>query len=287
MKAYDLAFGPTSNELTWNPRGGEAANLPDAREIGWTGAEGPGIPVESWPRGSMTGRPMWHALTIELPEEYRTRGEELVGISFFQGEGQFAEEDEQISAAWSGTAPNDDPFLVQLASVAGKKHPRCDILEDMIGGEFAVIWLTREEFEGRTNPPEDPRREGEWAEDDCGANAWDGEAVSTKIWIGERVGDVNAGYAPEEGYLEPGEELLTGEYRPLAYDKTGEPEWDKWVEFGETARGRCHLGGTTFCCQAVPEISAKYLEIEEFGALNFGGGNAQYCLETGEFEWAC
>lgn len=282
MKAYDLAFGPSVDQLTWNPGGAETANLSDAREIGWTGVEGPGIAVEAWPRGSTTGLPMWHAMTIELPEEYRTRGEEFVGLSFFQGQGENADLE-----AVEGDASSEDPFLAQLA--AATEHPKCDILEDEIGGEFAVIWLTRAELEGRTAPPEDPREEGEWEADDFGPNVWDceDETVATKIWIGERVGDVNAGYAPEEGYLEPGEELLTGEYRPPAYDKTGDADWEEWVDFIAAARGRCHLGGTTLCAQAVPEISATYLEIEEFGALNFGGGNAQYCLETGEFEWAC
>lgn len=291
MLAYDLAFGPSPDQLSWHAdhrRPGEAVKMPDARQAGWTGSAGPSIPVESWPRGSTTGLPMWHALTLELPEDYRARGEELVGIAFFQGQGQFAEEDEAVSAALAGVLDEDeaDPFLRQLAETAGREHPQLVRLEDEIGGGFAVIWLTREELEGpRTAPPADPRAPGERTADDEGPNAWDSRGPEHLVWIGEQVGDVNAGRVPEERYGEPGDG--PDAYREPEYELTGDPEHDAWVTFIATAGNGCHLGGTCYPMQAMPDLSPRYLELQEFGALNFGGGTAQYCLESDVFDWAC
>lgn len=44
---------------------------------------------------------MWHALTIELPEDYRARGLELVGLSFFQGQGSLALTWKNQSSRWA------------------------------------------------------------------------------------------------------------------------------------------------------------------------------------------
>lgn len=69
--------------------------------------------------------------------------------------------------------------------------------------------------------------------------------------------------------------------RPATPNRT--PGWTSSRQLTDAFTSGC----TTFCAQAGPDFSPRYLEIEEFGALNFGGGNAQYCLETDEFDWAC
>lgn len=93
--------------------------------------------------------------------------------------------------------------------------------------------------------------------------------------------DPNADKAPVEifggeksannGYLNPYDD--EEELRPWA-----EPLW-----------ARCHLGGTSFPVQAMPEgLTPWYLELEEIAGLNFGGdGNAQIDLESDTFDWAC
>jgi hypothetical protein len=53
--------------------------------------------------------------------------------------------------------------------------------------------------------------------------------------------------------------------------------------------GRCHLGGTAFPVQELPEgLTPWYLELTELPGLNFGGGGtAQIDLESDTFDWAC
>ncbi|HHU68422.1 hypothetical protein, partial [Corynebacterium sp.] len=80
-----------------------------------------------------------------------------------------------------------------------------------------------------------------------------------------------------------------------AWDDTGsgyrQPEYgqeDEWSHWCDAHEARFHFGGTAFPIQAVPEgLGPRYLEIEEFGPLNFGRGNAQIDLENDVFDWAC
>lgn len=167
---------------------------------GWTGDRGPAIDPASWPRGPLTGLPMFHVLTLRLPEEYQRRGTEFPAIAFFQGEGQFAEEIDR-------DADPDDPFLRDLAMAV--PHPQQTLYEDIIGGRFALLWLTDEEFAGGpAASPLDPRRPGEHGADDEGPNAWDESGHPTEpVFLLERD-DPNAGRAPVEDadgsdYLDP------------------------------------------------------------------------------------
>ncbi|MGO1544845.1 MAG: hypothetical protein ACTHXA_10965 [Gulosibacter sp.] len=257
MRAYNLHF-QTSDAGAGQPE--------DAVEIGWLGTDGPAIPTEQWPRGTLTGLPMMHGFTIRLPEEYLRKGAEYPGIAFFQGEGEFAEEFEREA---------EDPFVQQLAGA--QDHPMLQRREDIIGGEFAFIWLTEAELSGGpTPPPEDVRRDGEH-NDDEGPNAWDSEVAHGLVYQSDRD-DLNAGKAPSEpavnGYQDPYDfEGPTQPFKPWA---------DPLHEFDG------HLGGTSFPYQALPEdLTPYYLEFWEFGMLNFGGGVCQLDLESETFDWAC
>ncbi|NLA56813.1 MAG: hypothetical protein GX859_11085 [Corynebacterium humireducens] len=282
MHAHDLGFGSDPAQLQEHPDRPSPIVLTDPVRAGHTGTHGPAITAEQWPRGPLTGLPMAHALTIRVPEEYRTRGPEFVGVSFFQGEGQSAEQDADVAAVLAGDAltPEQaaDPFLVQLATTVGREHPRLRRMEDIIGGQFALLWLTEEELTGTpAAPPEDVRLPDREATDE-GPNAWDHTTESTGIWTGQRESDPNAGIAPENAWDDTG-----SGYRQPEYGQ--EDEWSRWCDAHE---GRCHFGGTVFPIQALPKgLGPRYLEIEEFGPLNFGGGNAQIDLENDVFDWAC
>ncbi|AJE32303.1 hypothetical protein B842_02250 [Corynebacterium humireducens NBRC 106098 = DSM 45392] len=284
MHAHDLGFGSDPARLRKHPDRPGPLVLTDAVRVGHTGPHGPAITPEQWPRGPLTGLPMAHVLTVRVPEGYRTQGPDLVGIAFFQGEGQFADQDEDVTAILSGhpLTPEQaaDPFLAQLAGTVGREHPRLRRMEDIIGGQFALLWLTEDELSGTPcAPPEDVRLPDREATDE-GPNAWDDaeHSTSTGIWMGPREGDPNVGLAPENAWDDTG-----AGYRQPEYGE--EDEWSRWCDAHE---GRCHFGGTVFPIQALPKgLGPRHLEIEEFGPLNFGGGNAQIDLENDVFDWAC
>lgn len=279
MRAYNLItvddldeVGIDSDTITEQTT---QATSPDGTVLiraGWTGDRGPAITPASWPRGPLTGLPMFHAITIRLPEEYQRRGPEFPAIAFFQGEGQFAEELDE-----GPDASSDDPFLVDLA--AAVEHPQLNRYQDVIDGQFALLWLTEEEFAGGPSaPPADPRRPDEHGDDDEGPNAWDESGHPTApVFLVERD-DPNAGKAPVEhtdgaDYTDP-------------YDRASR-DYHPWVEALENFEN--HLGGTAFPVQGVPEgLTPYYLELAELPGMNLGGdGNCQLDLESGVFDWAC
>lgn len=260
MQAYDIVF-ESGGGWCYTEKGSGPVEVRVA-EAGWMGTDGPAL-GNAWPRGPRTGLPMAHVLTLRLPEEYRTRGADLVAVSFFQGEGQFAEEDD--------AADPDDPFVIARAEAT--VHPQTMLLTDIIDGRFALVWLTAEEFEaGPAAPPEDVRRDGWPDNDDGGPNAWDDPTDFRRLGLALRD-DPNAGKAPGAAdWVRP--------QGPLGYDL---PPWAKALW------GRCHLGGTCFPVQAMPSgLTAAYFELEEIGPMNLGGGGALQCdLASGAFDWAC
>ena len=209
---------------------------------------------------------------VGISEVFSVTGDvDLVAISFFQGEGQFRDEDDAPEA----DAQSDDPFLAQLATYTA--HPELTLLEDEIDGQFALVRLTQEEFDrGPAAPPADVRREGEHGNDDEGPNAWDDDAGETRrVRLVVRT-DPNAGTAPNEDGDDGYEAFWDAEARDIA-------TWAKPLF------GRCHLGGTAFPVQSMPDgLTPTYLEIDELPGMNLGGGGvAQIDLESGTFDWAC
>ena len=273
MKAYDLWF-TSGDGLAKHPGREPERAWQDGAAHGWTGSAGPAIAPELWPRGELTGLPMFHALTLRLPAEYRRRGADLTAISFFQGEGEFAEA-RTSSTGLRRLLPCLDPF--ERSARRASDHPRLERRTDILDGQFALIWLTDDEFSrGPVAPPADVRREGEHEAEDGGPNAWDIEEPTTEVWLVERE-DPNAGRVPvdaEEGRQD-------SDYtQPYTDDAVLHP----WAEAFATS----HLGGTAFPSQAMPEgLTSFYLELEELPGMNFGGGNAQLDLDSETFDWAC
>lgn len=268
MRAFDLGFGHSPDALRTNPDAGDPLELADAVRAGWAGFSGPGIDPATWPRGPFTGLPMVHVLTLRLPEEYRRRGPQLPAIAFFQGDGPNVDHGNPVVA----DPESSDPFVRGLA--AARRHPQLRLMEDVIGGAFALIWLTEEEFgAGPTSSP-DGRRDGENGNGNQGTNARDDKYPVTPVWLGTRD-DPNAGLVPS----------ASGD---TGYQDRYDPAGGHWYAWAETLWGRCHLGGTTFCYQAIPAgLTPFYLELTEFGGLNFGTGNAQIDLDSDVFDWAC
>ncbi|WP_353647472.1 hypothetical protein ABLG96_11200 [Nakamurella sp. A5-74] len=271
MKAYDLGFGVEVRALQTKTLYGEPLPGDGAVQAGWTGPWGPAIRPAQWPRSSITGLPMSHALTLRLPSDYQRRGSDLSAISFFTA-GNFTETPPPRPLV--PDPESDDPFLRELAGL--EHHPEEVLLNDIIDGQFALIWLADTEFAaGPVAPPAEVRRPGEHLYDDGGC-FWDPDSefdAGDTAWLVERP-DPNAGKTPSESHV--------GDYRPLYDENT---EMQPWAT---ALFGRSHLGGTSFHLQSVPEgLTPYYLELEEIAGLNFGTGNAQIDLESGVFDWAC
>ncbi|BFP54644.1 hypothetical protein ACWGBY_01325 [Streptomyces griseus] len=280
MKAYDLGFGESADALSVRPGGGVEIGLPGARVAGWCGGRAPGIGTAAWPRSPVTGLPMIHVITLELPEDYRRKGADLVAVSLFQADDHVADDIEGVDELLAGAEPTPeqgaDPFLAEVIAAAAARHPLQQELEDLIGGAYALVRLTAEEFAApRIDPPADIRPDGLGDRYSRGQNAWDDSAPESTVWIGERTGDPNTGIAPAEdgegGYVE-------------AWSSDDE----ELEAFWSSVEGVSHLGGTVMPCQGLPEGLTPYVfELEDgVGGVNFGGGNAQLDLESGVFDWA-
>ncbi|WP_435598142.1 hypothetical protein [Streptomyces anulatus] len=280
MKSYELRFGESADELTVRPGKSIETDLPGARVAGWCGGRAPGIGTAAWPRSPVTGLPMIHVITLELPEDYRRKGEDLVAVSFFQADDHVADDIDGVAELLEGTAPTAeqaaDPFLAAVAATAAARHPQQRDLEDLIGGAHALLWLTAEEFAApRIDPPADIRPAGLGDKYSRGQNAWDDSTPETTVWLGERTGDPNTGIAPSED----------GEG---GYVAAWSSEDEQLQEFWSSIEGTSHLGGTIMPCQGMPGGLTPYVfELEDgIGGLNLGGGNAQIDLESDVFDWA-
>ncbi|WP_051275049.1 hypothetical protein [Cellulomonas sp. URHD0024] len=265
--AFDLWF-EAEGGLRMSSGDGPTFPVPaSAVPSGWIGTTGPGFDPTTWPRGTATGLPMFHAITLLLPEDFQRRGPHYPAVAFFQGEGQFA--------ASRTAADADDPFEVDLAR--STPHAQLRRREDVIDGQFALVWLTQEEFDaGPSAPPPDPRRPGEHVATDEGPNAWDTLEPTRTVWLRERP-DPNAGLPPVDAF---GADGSPGYVSPFDEQFAVLP----WAQDLPTS----HLGGTAFPVQGLAEgFTAYYLELEELPGLNFGSGIAQIDLESDAFDWAC
>lgn len=286
-----------------------------ATDHGWCYGLPPGIAASQWPLSPWDGFPMQPCFTLKLPEQYRTRGADHVALTVFADQ-QHDEpvEVDAIAEYLRSEAPERpaDPDLLPYWSYKQNRHPMEFRMEDIIGHNFAAIWLTEAEFTGplcqppdltgnallRQNPPPP------WLDDgtarayfDLHVGGYDGIGEIAKthwyrlfgrvpeighhayaVGISLREGDPNVGRPPRDRHLHKDER---GDY--LAPNSKDAEPFDL-----KRLSGRNHLGGTMFPCQWTPKFSATYLEIEEhFGGFNFGGGNAQLDLATMELDWAC
>lgn len=248
---------------------------------GWAFGRPVGIKTSQWPRSSVNGLPMAHLFIILVPQQYRVKGDDFVAISLFQADDHVALEVEGVEDAINeGKFPDDSEnadFWNSLKEYTQNKHPKEIHLNDIIDGNWSLIWLTREEFEG--DPVELPNKNciypGYDSQDglDCFSEDKDPQFVK----LVERKDDPNVGKDLEDFPDEEDENAYIDMYS------------DKGQELGlEDFSKLNHFGGTANPVQYTPAFSPFYFEFEEnLGNANMGGGNGQIDLKNDELDWAC
>jgi hypothetical protein len=294
-------------------------NAPDNQ--GWCFGLPPGIRQEQRPLDPNTGYPLMHGFTLLLPEDYRVHGPDRVALSFFAlAIDHFEESNASLQAFFAspgGQAPND-PELLPFWHAIQAEHPHLHRMEDILGGSYAVILLTQQEFDGPLCEP--PRFPGNrhlsalpaprWLqigaagafcgnEDEPDFNASiEGNHVLKQLgevpandlmfnralrWM-PRNSDPNAGKPPREGRA-----AKESGYQSFYYWHNGDIKTENY-RIHDWAQGhqQNHIGGTMRPIQAIPEFSPYYIGFEEYlGGYNFGSGNAQLDIKDMKFDWAC
>jgi hypothetical protein len=259
-----------------------------------------------------------HGFTLLLPEDYRCHGPEILGFSFFatapdhNDGGVGAESQPMIDATLGATEPADRRYRPFWRAPA-QNHPRLSRFKDILGYHYAVILLTRAEFDGPfCSPPEISREslapdlaekprwleigslsdfanysgvtsptEPHWLTDLLGAIPPAGLDINRALRCTPRKNDPNAGKTPCEPWAREESDYAP----PYGEDANGDYVEHAW------ARGHAtnHIGGTMRPVQAVPRCSPFYVEFDEsFGGYNFGcGGKAQLDFKDMAFDWAC
>jgi hypothetical protein len=131
---------------------------------GWVFGLPPGIASHQWPLDPYTGYPLMHGFTLLLPEDYRAHGPDIVALSFFSIASDHNDGgpsiDEAMVAAVTGDSPPDDPRYRPFWRAPEQQHPRLYRMQDILGCPYALILLTRAEFDGPLCvPPVIPRNE--------------------------------------------------------------------------------------------------------------------------------
>ncbi len=205
--------------------------VPAETDVGHGFAFGaPPISAEQWPRSPRDGVPMAHLATLLVPKEYRVFGPENVAIALFQA-------DDHARPHLPGHERNQEGVL----------------LEDEIGGTYAMVWLATETF--RRGP--------------SGA-APEGVPLSPPqfLCLRARIGD------PNVGKVIPDWDDDAGSY------VTADSDEGQAIRLGRfsfpKSRVRAHFGGTSFAVDNFAGgLGPFYLAMEDgFGGANFGGGNA-------------
>jgi len=219
---------------------------------------------------------MRHAITLRLPDEYQRRGPELPGIAYFMGDGQF----------WRPWVPvgDDDPFAFDVE--AARDHPQLARRVDIIGQQFALVWLSADELAaGPTPPPPDSRRPGEHTDTGEGLSAWDSRtntysAATRWVYLAERFGDPNAGVAPRDHLSGKSPDVGSSFWSPFDWENSG---------FEGPTLYADHLGGSTIACSgcSLPDgFTPYYLELATpTWGVDYGNGESHLIdLESDAFE---
>jgi hypothetical protein len=254
-----------------------------------------------------------HGFTLEIPPEYRpTTREGHVAIAFFHAYEQSSREIAGVEDVLSGAELTEEQRAipafralrehVQSLSPSKRYLPNGGSFTSM--SSFAVLWLTREELEGPLCAPPD-RSILEGFTGGSGESAWTVEEAghAARALVLVPIFDPNAGKSPidagidEDGIPRDAEDARKDRqanfdangYVQVRRDSDEEPDVEGLdVEDYPDFYKAVHLGGTSYAVQGVPRgLSPRYVELEDdFGAINFGGGNGQLDLETGELTFA-
>ena len=250
---------------------------------GWSYGGPVGIKTVQWPRSRVNGLPMAHIWTFLVPEEYRVKGENYVAISLFQADDHVADAVEGVSNVINDKKeiknPNTQIFWDSLLEYAENKHPMEIYLKDIIGGGWALIWLTQEEFNSNlTEIPNEDETTFTNYDKSNGTSCFKQNEPPKYVKLTTRENDPNIG-RKLEGYPDKKDKT--------AYINMYSVEGKK-LNLEEKFFGKTHFGGTANPIQGVPEFSPFYIEFEEnFGNSNMGGGNGQIDLLNDELDWAC
>lgn len=312
MKAYNIKM------LT------RSAKRKTPEEHGWCFGLPPGIVTRQWPLDPSTGYPLMHGFTILLPEDYRIHGPDIVGLSFFatapdHNDGGTVIPPEVRSVLENPEAePAPDPYLRAFREAERTRHLHLHRMEDALGCSYALILLTREEFDGPFCEPPSPLN-GSYNQDilppgwlSVGAAAAYWEMVyspalslpaeeyqlykmlggipeksltfNRALSLLPRAQDPNAGKVPSEDWSTDG----TG-YQSYYYWIDDKIESENY-QLHEWAKDHAydHIGGTMYPLQGIPlGFSPFYIEFgEHVGGYNFGGGNAQLDFLRMKLDWA-
>lgn len=249
---------------------------------GWAFGRPPGIKTIQWPRSRVNGMPMAHIWTFLVPEGYRVKGENYIAISLFQADDHVADRIEGVREAISDNQEIKDSekqfFWEAILDYAKNKHPMEVYLEDIIGGGWVLVWLTKEEFESDlTEIPDQQKTTFPNYKNGEGTDCFQQNKPPKFVKLLERDNDPNISRKLEDW---PDEEDETA-YIDMDSDKGEE------LKLRERFWGKTHFGGTANPIQATPEFSPYYIEFEEgFGGSNMGGGNGQIDLLNDELDWA-
>ena len=250
---------------------------------GWAFGRPVGINTVAWPRSRTNGLPMAHLWTFLVPEEYRVKGADYVAVSLFQADDHVASIIEDVSRVIIHQMPVENksaqPFWDSLLQYATNRHPMEVYLEDIIGGGWALIWLTQKEFDGELTaiPSADQCTFPSYQSMD-GTSAFQADAPAKYVRMTVRENDPNVGKKLEDFPKKSNEDAYIGIFS------------DRGQKFDLEKRflGKTHFGGTANPVQATPAFSPFYLEFEEaFGEANMGGENGQIDLLNDEIDWAC
>lgn len=258
-------------------------DIRSSEAAGWLFGTPPGIKPEQWPLNPNTGYPLQHGFTLLLPEEYRVRGKDIVAISFFGEPPEHCAGGPLVNdGARDLVLGLDEPLDSHepsklLAQLAAKSHPQLHRFKDILDGAFAIIDLTQEEFDGPLCELPDLCHHPMFSDLPRPVFATPDAPAPVAIRLTLRKDDPNVGVKPVE-FPKKGD----------LYQEPYDPETDDVINWAK-ALGEHHIGGTAMPCQAYPDLSPFYIEFSEsFGGFNFGDdGNAQLCLKTLTFDWAC
>lgn len=166
-----------------------------------------------------------------------------------------------------------------MSRYANHRHPQEIYFKDIIGGGWALIWLTKEEFEGETTalPNKEDCIYPDYEIEEWGSTCFVKDQPAKFVQQTVRNNDPNIGKSLNEWPDEDDEDA----YSPMFSEKGEALMLDRF-------HAKTHFGGTANPIQAMPEFSPFYIEFEEeFGDANMGGGNGQIDLLNDEFDWAC
>jgi hypothetical protein len=243
------------SETLWVVPGDESQADESQADAGWEHGLPPGLTAAEWPRHRGSGLPLMHGFTLRVPESFRARGKERVALSYFH--------------------PGDSESY-------SSQRALCERVQQVLGGAALEGAETDEPFwqalaaHAASNHPATVYMRDILDHD---------HAI---VWHREEALNGSRCPRPEmplpegiDGRAMHFEERVAGE-QPLRF-AAEEPE-----------RVHIQLGWPLHPVQADEDelrdqgFGDRVMEIEtDVGGANYGDGNCQIDLDSGQLDWAC